>query len=53
MSCRGKAEEALESLHKLGYRRYILDGAIGLVVARWSEIINGSTGEVGWVGDSH
>ena len=47
---KGKAEDALEILHKLGYRRYILDCTIVSVTARWSEIINGNTGEVGWVG---
>lgn len=47
---KGKAEEALEILYRLGYRRYILDSTIGLVTAQWSEIINGNTGEVEWVG---
>lgn len=47
---KGKAEEVLEVLYRLGHRRYILDNTIGSVVARWFEIINGNTGEVGWVG---
>lgn len=47
---RSKAEEALEAIHRLGYRRYILDSPIRGVSARWQEIINGNNGEVGWVG---
>ena len=47
---KGKAEEALEALHRLGYRRYVLDTPITGVTARWQEIINGNTGEVGWTG---
>lgn len=45
-----KAEKVLEALYRLGYRRYILDSPIKGVTARWQEIINGSTGEVRWVG---
>lgn len=47
---KGKAEEALETLHKLGHRRYIMDSPIRGVTARWQEIINGTTGEVDWTG---